>query len=196
MNIDDKYYTVNLDKRSVIEKIISEEGDEELDLTQPVRDGLNGYRYEFAIPSNWKYSNRRVFYYYTKNQDHTYWVVEVRGKSVNKSREKIPLGSFNKFDFKISCNWRATQLIAKESKDGTFVRKDVENVEPTACGNNRSPSGAAFRLFQRLNLIQLFEDRGNKEVWRLSGLRPKITNLDYYMNNTLCNESKVNTNLL
>ena len=69
---DGKFYTINLAKIRAIDQIIEEESEEELDLNQPMVNALNDYRLEFAIQSNWEYSNQRAYYYYTRKEDPSY----------------------------------------------------------------------------------------------------------------------------
>ena len=59
---------------------------------------------------------------------------------------RIILGSFKDPQSRIDRIWKATTKIGKANPDG-FRRKQVENIEQEACGNNRLPSKAAFDVF-------------------------------------------------
>lgn len=86
--------------------------------------------------------------------------------------------AFNDPNSRISKIWHATIRAAKESPDGNFNRKRIEDLEPRACGNNRQPSKAAFDIFRKSGLIETVGRKGNSEFYKLSGEKPKIQNLD------------------
>jgi hypothetical protein len=178
-NIDGRFFTINLDKREEIDEFLSADPEDRLDLSQPLRDKLGEYIYKFAAQSKWKYSNQRTYYYYTKVDDISFWIV-ITKKKAGGSDDKIVLGSFDDVDSRISRIWRATMQAAKREPDGRFVRKWVEDLEPEACGNNRIPSGAAFRLFRELKLIELVQTKGKTEFYRLTGKKPTRANLDQF----------------
>jgi len=178
-NIDGAFFIINLDKSDEIDETLSAEPEERLDLSQPLRDKLGEYRFRFAAQSKWQYANQRTYYYYTKVDDNSFWIVITKKKG-GGSDDKIVLGSFDNVDSRISRIWRATLQAAKREPDGKFVRKWVEDLEPEACGNNRIPSGAAFRLFRELKLIELVETKGKSEFYRLTGKKPSRDNLDQF----------------
>lgn len=178
-NVHGEFITINLDKRDVIDEILNAEPEERLDRSQPLKDKLGEYRFMFAVQSKWEYSNQRTYYYYTRLDDPSYWIVITKKKG-GGSDDKIVLGSFDDADSRVSKIWRATNQAARRQPDGKFVRKWVEDLEPEACGNNRMPSGAAFRLFRELKLIELVETKGKSEFYRLTGNQPKRGNLDTF----------------
>lgn len=178
-NIDGAFFIINLDKRDEIDEYLSADPEDRLDLSQPLKDKLGEYTYKFAAQSKWKYSNQRTYYYYTKVDDISFWIV-ITKKTAGGSNDKIVLGSFDDVNSRMSRIWRATIQAAKREPDGKFVRKWVEDLEPEACGNNRIPSGAAFRLFRELKLIELVETKGKTEFYRLTGKKPSRANLDQF----------------
>lgn len=178
-SVDGKFFTVNLEKKEPIVEIINSEPEERLDLAQPVQDVLDEYTLRLAAKSKWKYANQRAYYYYTRKDDASSWIVITKKKGAGGD-DKIILGSFNNMDSRVSKIWRATKQAAKREPDGKFVRKWVEDLEPEACGNNRMPSGAAFRLFRHLNMIELVETKGKTEYYKLTGTEPSRDNLDKF----------------
>jgi hypothetical protein len=176
LHVGEKYYMINFDKRDLIDKIINEES-EQHDLMQPPTIDLSQYHLEFAKHSNWHYRNRRTYYFYTKISDPTYWIVLIRGISVSSYCEYIHLGTFSDFNSRKSRIWRATQEVGNQNSGGIFSRKKVEDKEPSACGNNRSASSAAFLLFIHLRLVEVVS-RGK---YRLTSKRPKFLNLDSFI---------------
>jgi hypothetical protein len=148
---------------------------------------LEGYQYQFAVQSNWdNENNQRTYHYYTKNTDDNFWIVIMRKeKETQAAEDKVILGSFNDYDSRISRIWRAAQVAGSRAPEGKFVRKWVEDLDPESCGNNRIPSGAAFRLFKKLGLIELVETKGKTEYYRLTSAKPEKRNLDRFIQNDI-----------
>jgi hypothetical protein len=177
--VDGKFFTINLDKRDVIDEFVNSEPEERLDLIQPLKNGLEEYVYRFVAESKWEYANQRAYYYYTRKDDPTFWIVITKKKGVGRD-DKIILGSFDDANSRLSKIWRATKQAAKREPDGKFIRRWVEDLEPEACGNNRMPSGAAFRLFRYLKMIDIVDTKGKSEFYKITGKEPNRDNLDKF----------------
>ena len=173
-----KYYTINFDQAVEIRRIISDVSNEEkFEIIQPSEEEFQGLNLMFQTESGRDFPNQGIYYYCTKKDDDSNWVVLLKTKVLGKAG-RISLGSFNDSNSRISKIWHATVTAANESKDGTFNRKKVEDLEPKACGNNRQPSKAAFDIFKKSELIKKIDMRGNSEIYMLGIAKPQVQNLD------------------
>lgn len=111
--------------------------------------------------------NSGYYYFYTKKDDSDYWVVMIRTKPGAKPY-KIIMGSITDKNSRISKIWRATTKVAEMNK-GPFIRKWVENMDQQACGNNRLPSRAAFKIFEHLGRLEEVYTRGRVAYYRVAG---------------------------
>ncbi len=54
------------------------------------------------------------------------------------------------------------------SKEESFIRKWVENIEQKACGNNRLPSRSAFHIFVHLKWLVITGRKGNVIYYKVT----------------------------
>jgi hypothetical protein len=64
------------------------------------------------------------------------------------------------------------------SKNKTFIKKNIEDADQEACGNERQYSSAAFDILEREKIIEEFSHKGRSKIYCLTGYRPHILTLD------------------
>lgn len=176
--VDGKFFTIDFSKKTQILELINGKSiEEEAEIMQPQKAEFEGLDLVFVTESMRDIQGQGKYYFCTRKDDPQYWVVLVKTSVIGQA-DRYNLGSFNDLESKISKIWAATQTAAKQAKDGRFIRKRVEEIEPKACGNNRRPSKAALDIFKEIGLVKVVEIRGNSEIYELTGNRPSIQNLD------------------
>ena len=172
------FYTLNIEKLEEVRRIIVEESDEEkCEIIQPQESEFDGLTLVFTSATERKQPRQGGYYYCVKKNDHSYWIVLLKTKILGNAN-RIKMGSFNDAQSRISRIWNAILVTSNEKKDGKFIRKDIEDLEPKACGNNRQPSKAAFDIFVKTGLIRIVERKGHSPVYVRTGEKPSISNLD------------------
>ena len=162
------FYTLNFfEKSSEIESIIKNEPfGEKSDLIKPTDKEFKGLKEEFRDANSRGRSNRGFYYFCTKIEDPTYWVVLIKTKP-NAAPYKIILGSVTDKNSRMMKIWRATLKVSKVNKSEPFIRKWVENIEQKACGNNRLPSKSAFQIFVHLKWLEITGRKGNVVYYKV-----------------------------
>lgn len=112
-------------------------------------------------------SNMGHYYFYTKKSDSDYWVVMVKSKP-NARPSKIIMGSLADENSRIMKIWRAAVKVSEVNRGSPFIRKWVENVDQQACGNNRQPSRAAFKIFEYIGWLEVSHIKGRIAYYRLA----------------------------
>src|SRR5205807_299508 len=115
------------------------------ELVQPDESETIGLKLVFTKPADQKLLHRGNYYYYVKEDNNSHWVVLQKTKIATPAY-RIILGSEKDENSRICRIWKATVVIGKEN-DMLVIRKQVEDKDQRACGNNRLPSKAAFDVF-------------------------------------------------
>jgi hypothetical protein len=112
-------------------------------------------RLDFVFPTeaNRAVPNRGKYYHCTKKNDKTYWITLVKPKGNSKAK-RLVLGSLNDPKSRLSRIEAAIKIVSQESKYGYVIKKNVEDIEPKACGNQRQYSKAAFDILEYLKRIK------------------------------------------
>jgi len=175
-----KFYTVDFDKIREIKRIIIHELDEEkYEMIQPPPEEFDGLKLVFTSASERKNPRQGAYYYCVKENDNRYWVVLLKTRIIGKAT-KINLGSFDNANSKITKIWDAVLIVSQLSKDGTFIRKRIEEQDPIACGNNRQPSKAAMDIFEKTGLLEIVDIKGLSIIYQRTGMKPTVHNLEAF----------------
>lgn len=142
------FYTIDFfDKQDEITKIIDDdELDTKSEIMQPSESEQEGLEYHFVTKGFRTNPEQSHYYYYTKQDDESYWICLHKTKPLGRA-SKIILDSLKDEGSRISRIWKATKTASEDANGEPFRRKRVEDIEPKACGNNRLPSKAAFDIF-------------------------------------------------
>ena len=141
-------------------------------LLTPSDEELKGLTLVFDSVSERKLPNQGIYYYCRKNDDVSFWVVLIKHTPITKAMRVI-LGSFTDDSSRISRIKRAMILAAKLSDDGKFVRKNAEDLDQKACGNNRIPSKCAFDIFVHEDILEVAGQKGLSKIYEQKKIRPK-----------------------
>lgn len=168
----DDFFTIDIfEKREQILRIIQEEDlDTKSEMMQPDESETTGLVHQFTTRGFREYPAQSSYYYYTKQDDDSDWIALHKTKPVGKAH-RIILGSFKDQKSRVARIWKATTKIGKDNPDG-FRRKQVENIEQQACGNNRLPSKAAFDVFVFKKWL-VEEKRGKSTFYKLNTVKPE-----------------------
>ncbi len=166
----DDFYTIDIyDREEEIKKIIQDENlDTKSEMMQPDESEIEGLEHKFTTRGFRTYPSQSSYYHYTFKDDDSKWITLHKTKPVGKAY-RIILGSFKDPNSRISKIWEAAVKIGKDNPNG-YRRKQVENIEQQACGNNRLPSKAAFDIFiYKKWLIE--EKRSKSTFYKLNVVR-------------------------
>jgi hypothetical protein len=138
-----------------------------IDIDQPLDAEFDGLIYVFQTEANRGVPNRGKYYHCRKKDDSNYWITLIKPKGNSKARS-LPLGSVLNPKSRIYRILKAIQYVSRKNKNGEFVRKNVEDIEPSACGNQRQHSKAAFDILEHEGIIQAVGVfRGKSVIYRL-----------------------------
>jgi len=159
----DDFYTIDIyEKEEEIKKIIENENlDKKSEMMQPDESEVQGLEHKFTTRGFRTHPAQSSYYHYTLKDDESAWLTLHKTKPAGKGY-RIILGSFKDPNSRISKIWKATVKIGNDNPGG-FRRKQVENIEQQACGNNRLPSKAAFDVF--VYKKWLIEDKRGKSTF-------------------------------
>ena len=168
----DDFYTVDIfDKKAQIIRLIDEENlDTKSEIMQPDESETEGLQHQFTTRGFRTYPAQSSYYHYTKISDDSDWITLHKTKPSGKAY-RIILGSLKNQESRISRIWKATLKIGTSNSDG-FRRKQVENIEQEACGNNRLPSKAAFDVFVFKKWL-IEEKKGRSTFYKLNTVTSK-----------------------
>ena len=108
--------------------------------------------------------NQGTYYLCTHVADPTDWTALFRSKP-NKKPTRINLGSLKDPESKITRMWNVIRGLGKDGS--TFYKKQAEDLDQKAFGNNRQPGTAAFEIFKHLGWIKEVERRGTQIFYKL-----------------------------
>lgn len=168
----DDYYTIDIyDKKEQVTKIVEDEDlDTKSEMMQPDESETENFEHKFTTRGFRTYPSQSSYYHYTKKDDDSDWITLHKTKPKGKAY-RIILGSLKDPESRISRIWKATLKIGQDNPDG-FRRKQIENIEQEACGNNRLPSKAAFDVFVFKKWL-IEEKRGKSIFYKLNVVATK-----------------------
>ena len=171
---DKIFYTINPKK---LDEIITElnstpEGTSEI--IQPYEKNFTKLVYQVESERDKANPNKGKYYHFTERNDNSSWVTIVKGKNGYKST-KLKLGSQNDPKSRLSKILKSINKITNSSPNKTFIKKNVEDDEPDACGNNRQYSTAAFDIFLHEGKIQEVSSKGNSKLYCLGKKNHNVT---------------------
>ena len=163
------FYTLNFaQKSSEIESIIKNEPfEEKSNLIKPTDGEFKGLREEFRDASSRRFPNRGFYYFCTKTNDPSCWIVLIKTRP-NLPPYKVVLGSMTDKNSRMVRIWRAVLKVSRINKGEPFIRKWVENVEPGACGGNGLASKSAFCVFVHLKWLEITGRKGNMIYYKVT----------------------------
>lgn len=164
------YYVLDfMDKKDEIRRILRGETEKgKAELVQPDESETNGLKLIFTKSADPKLLHRGNYYYYVKENDESSWVV-LQKTQINTTAYRIVLGSEKDANSRICSIWKTTVGIGKEN-NRLVIRKQVEDQNQKACGNNRLPSKAAFDIFMHKGWISEMGRKGRTITYRLNKL--------------------------
>lgn len=167
----DDYYTIDLfDRLTEIKGILDEENlDTDSEMMKPDESETAGLKHIFTTKSYREYPKQSTYYYYVKEEDDSYWICLIKTKPHEKA-SKIILGSLKDPSSRIYRIWQATKTVSSTTDEGWFRRKQVEDIEQKACGNNRLPSKAAFDVFIYKKWL-VSEKRGRSTYYNMKTIK-------------------------
>lgn len=164
------YYVLDfVDKREEIRRILRGETENgKAELVQPDESETNGLKLIFTKSADPKLLHRGNYYYYVKESDESFWVV-LQKTQINTPAYRIVLGSEKDESSRICRIWKTAVEIGKENSY-LVIRKQVEDKNQKACGNNRLPSKAAFDIFMHKGWLSEVSKKGRTITYRLNKL--------------------------
>jgi hypothetical protein len=134
---------------------------------QPFDENFTDMTYQFESETNRNLPNKGKYYHFTKNEDNSYWVSIVKTKGSFKS-SKLVLGSLYNPESRLAKIYKAIEKVTRDSGDDLFIKKNIEDIEPKACGNSRQYSRAALDILERLNLIRAIKSKGRSPIYTIT----------------------------
>ena len=119
-------------------------------------------RHEVVTENTWP--NQGTYYLCTQSEDVTAWTYIYRSKPTNKPT-RVKLGSLLNPDSKIRRMWVAVQSIGQDGS--VFYKKQAEDLDQRAFGNNRQGAVAAFNIFVYLGWIKAVKRTGKQVFYKL-----------------------------
>jgi hypothetical protein len=194
----EKKYVVNYDKLDDAQEIINsrlrEDDDIENVIIQEYMPEPEGYMYWFNNTGNRQFRKQNIYNIYLKKTDNMDFAAQLITKSM-RQHKTIYMGSLNEPDSYISKLWRAATIIAKESRDDTFILQNLQDKERMACGNNRQRGKIALAIFRKLGYIKPVGTKGNSTRFKLTGKRPIAVTLDEIFSNNSKSQKKATINM-
>ena len=119
-------------------------------------------RFEIVTEKAWP--NQGTYYLCTQIGDPTDWMALFRSKP-HKDPTRIKLGSLKDPESRIMRMWSIIRDLGKDRS--TFYKKQAEDLDQTAFGNNRQPGTAAFSVFCHLGWIKKVKRHGVRVFYML-----------------------------
>jgi hypothetical protein len=179
-----KKYVVNFDKLDDAREILHSHLIDiaKNNVIQPYMPEPENYVYWFDNLESRRFKNQSTYRIYFKKTDRLNFAAQLMTATTIRKPRTIYMGSLNESESYISRLWHAANIIATESKDGTFILQDIQDKDRVACGNNRQRGKIALAIFRKLGYIQPVETKGNSTRFKLSGRKPFAITLDEIFN--------------
>jgi hypothetical protein len=137
---------------------------EYIDAFQPFERNFTNMTYQFESETDRNIPNKGKYYHFTKSGDDTFWISVVKTKGSSKSN-KLIVGSLNDPQSRLFKIRKAILTITRQTGTDTFIKKNVEDIEPKACGNSRQFSRAALDILEYLGLIRAIRSKGRSPIY-------------------------------
>ena len=131
---------------------------------QPPPATFNGLEKRFEIVTENAWPNQGTYYLCTLVGDPASWVALFRSKP-NKKATRMNFGSLEDRDSKITKMWKTIHSLGK--RELTFYKKQAEDMDQKAFGNNRQPATASFSIFCYLGWLKEVKQHGKTIYYSL-----------------------------
>ena len=168
------FYTINPKKLDGIIAELNSTPEGTSEIIQPYDKNFKNLIYQFETERDKANPNKGKYYHFTEINDNSSWVTIVKSKNGIKST-KLKDGSLNDPKSRLSRILKSIKKITNSSPSKTFIKKDIEDDEPAACGNNRQYSTAAFDIFLHEGIIQEVSSKGNSKYYCLGKEKHNVT---------------------
>lgn len=159
------YICLNPNKQLEIMKYYNKEPVEEVRTRlEPSVVNFENLERHFEIVTEKAWPNQGTYYLCTRTGDPTDWVALFRSKP-HKNPTRMNLGSLKNPESRITRMWGIVRDLGKDGS--TFYKKQAEDLDQKAFGNNRQPGTAAFGIFCHLRWIREVERCGAKIFYAL-----------------------------
>lgn len=160
---------LNLNKHLEIRNLYNTEPVEEvMAKLQPPPSTFVGLEQRYSIVTKNAWPHQGTYYLCTLIENPVSWVALYRSKP-NKSVTRMNFGSLQEEDSKITRMWRTIYSVGR--REQKFYKKQAEDENQQAFGNNRQPATAAFNIFCYLGLIKEIERHGKRIFYALDDTR-------------------------
>jgi len=163
-SIGNYIYSIDIFNLDKIKLEIFNPKSQHIDAFQPFERNFTKMTYQFESETDRNIPNKGKYYHFTKSGDDSFWMSIVKTKGSSKSN-KLILGSLNNPQSRLFRIRRAILTITRQTGTDTFIKKNVEDIEPQACGNSRQFSRAALDILENLGLIRAIRSKGRSPIY-------------------------------
>ena len=139
-------------KEPILERVVN---------TRPANKYFRNLQEQFIHTTEQVWPNQGTYYFCTKEDDISYWVVLVRSKP-NKRPQPYKLGSIKDKQSTISKMWIVILEVWKRNKKEPIYKKMAEDKDQRTFGNNRQPATAGFTIFLKFGWIREVSRKGKQ----------------------------------
>ena len=139
------------------------------EIVQPFDKNLSdlNLRPEFESETDRNLPNKGKYYHFSKSNDSSFWVSIVKTKGSTKSR-KLVLGTLSDPIHRLCKIRKSIIRVTRQTGEDTFIKKQIEDDEPQACGNSRQYSRAALDILKELGCIIEIRSKGRSPVYAIT----------------------------
>ena len=167
---------LNLNKHLEIRNYYNTEPVEEvMARLQPPPSTFEGLEQRHIVVTENAWPHQGTYYLCTLIGNPASWVALYRSKP-NKGTTRMNFGSLQDRDSKITSMWNTIRGLGR--REPIFYKKQAEDENQQAFGNNRQPATASFNIFCYLGWIREVERRGKRVFYSLNdaGLYDELMN--------------------
>jgi len=168
------FYSINPDKINQITDELNYTFTSQSEALQPYDRNFKNLNFQFETERDKAIPNKGKYFHFTKNDDSSFWVTIIISKQGKKTKT-LKMGSLNDPNSRLSRILKSVNTYTNTSSKKTFVRKNIEDIDQRACGNERQYSTAAFDIFEHEKIIGEFSHKGRSKIYYLKGYKPDIT---------------------
>jgi len=133
---------------------------------KPEKSYFEGLSEHYAITTENAWPNQGTYYFSTKEDDPSHWVVIFRSKP-NKRPTRYDLGSIKDEDSRISKMWKVIVQVWHKNQKQPIYKKLAENKDQVTFGNNRQPAVAGFTIFVKFGWLQEVSRKGKQIFYNI-----------------------------
>jgi len=148
-------------------EVFSSEEKHDLEIIQPFDKNLANFNFVFESEVDRNVSNKGKYYHFAKTGDNSFWTSVVKTKGSAKST-KLVLGSLTNPNHRLCKIRRSMIRVTRRSGNDTFIKKNIEDDEPQACGNTRQYSRAALDILKHLGCIEEITSKGRSPIYAIT----------------------------